>query len=442
LSQPAEAVALWLLLRAFASGCTAMTGVEAVSNGVSAFREPRVRHAHGTLAAIVIILGLLLAAIAYLAQGFGVMAMDQTKHGYQSVLSQLVGAVYGRGWLYYVTIGSVLAVLCLSASTSFVGFPRLCRQVAHDDFLPRAFAVPGRRLVYSVGVLFLAGGAGLLLLAFGGITDRLIPLFAVGAFLAFTLSQAGMAAHWRRGADGRGASRIRMAVNGVGAVATGTALIIILAAKFVAGAWLTIIVIPATVMLLKAIRSYYERLDQQIVSGAERRFDVGDLTPPVVLIPIERWDRVAQTALRFALRISRDVTALHFTDLEGPDSSDREAGLRDHWRRFVERPAIEAGLTPPTLILESSPYRSVLGPLLRAVTDLRRQMPGRPVAVVLPQLVEGRWWETLLHTHRERRLRRALLRAGGPDLAVIAVAWPLAAPEPERILAEEEPAPA
>ena len=442
LPQPGEAVALWLLLRAFASGCTAMTGVEAVSNGVSAFREPTVRHAHGTLAAIVTILGLLLAAIAYLAPGFGVMAMDQTKHGYQSVLSQLVGAVYGRGWLYYVTIGSVLAVLCLSASTSFVGFPRLCRQVAHDDFLPRAFTVPGRRLVYSVGVLFLAGGAGLLMLAFGGITDRLIPLFAVGAFLAFTLSQAGMAAHWRRGADARGASRIRMAINGVGAAATGTALIIILAAKFAAGAWLTIIVIPATVMLLKAIRSYYERIDQQIVSGAERRFDVGDLTPPVVLIPIERWDRVAQTALRFALRISRDVTALHFTDLEGPDSSDREAGLRDDWRRFVERPAIEAGLRPPTLILESSPYRSVLGPLLRAVTELRRQMPGRPVAVVLPQLVEGRWWETLLHTHRKRRLRRALLRAGGPDLAVIAVAWPLAAPEPERILAEEEPAPA
>ena len=441
-AQPAEAVALWLLLRAFASGCTAMTGVEAVSNGVSAFREPTVRHAHGTLAAIVAILGLLLAAIAYLAQGFGVMAMDQTKHGYQSVLSQLVGAIYGRGWLYYVTIGSVLAVLCLSASTSFVGFPRLCRQVARDDFLPRAFAFPGRRLVYSVGILFLAGGAGLLLLAFGGITDRLIPLFAVGAFLAFTLSQAGMAAHWWRGTDTHGASRIRMAVNGVGAVATGTALIIILAAKFVAGAWLTIIVIPATVMLLKAIRSYYDKIDKQIVSGAARRFDVGDLTAPAVLIPIQRWDRVAQTALRFALRISRDVTALHCTDLEGPDSSDREAGLRDDWRRFVERPAIAAGLRPPTLIVEPSPYRSVLGPLLREVTELRRQRPDRPVAVVLPQLVEGRWWETLLHTHRERRLRQALLRAYGPDLAVIAVAWPLAPPEPERILAEEEPVPA
>lgn len=436
----AEAVALWLLLRAFASGCTAMTGVEAVSNGVSAFREPRVRNAHGTLAAIVDILGLLLLAIAYLARSFGVLAMDQTQPGYQSVLSQIVGAVYGRGWFYYVTIGSVLAVLCLSASTSFVGFPRLCRQVARDDFLPRPFAVPGRRLVYSVGILFLASGAGLLLLAFGGITDRLIPLFAVGAFAVFTLCQAGMAVHWWRNAESGGTIRLRIAVNGVGAVATGTALAIILAAKFVAGAWLTVIVIPGAVLLLRAVHGYYARVDRQILTGRHRRLDLTDHTPPVVLIPIQRWDRVAQAAVHYAVRISPDVTALHFTDLEGPDSDDREKSLRKDWRRFVEQPAIEAGLPPPRLILESSPYRSVVGPLLRAIRDIRRRVPGRPVAVVLPQLLEGRWWETLLHTHRERRLRRQLMRAIGPDLAIVGIAWPLGKPEPERILAEEEPA--
>ena len=175
--------------------------MEAVSNGVNAFAEPKVRHAHGTLATIVIILGLLLLGIAHVARGYGVMAMDQTQEGYQSVLSQLAGAVSGRGWFYYVTIGSVLAVLCLSANTSFVDFPRLCHLVAEDDFLPHPFAVPGRRLVYSVGILFLAAGAGGLLTVFGGITDRLIPLFAVGAFLSFTLSQAGMAAHWWRRAS-------------------------------------------------------------------------------------------------------------------------------------------------------------------------------------------------------------------------------------------------
>ncbi len=198
-----QAVSVWLLLRAFAAGCTAMTGVEAVSNGVGAFREPRTRNAHGTLSVIVVVLGLLLGGIAYLCSHYGIMAMDQTKPGYQSVLSQLVAAVHGRDWLYYVVIASVLAVLCLSANTSFVGFPRLCRQVASDSFLPTAFAVPGRRLVYTAGILFLAGGAGLLLTVFGGITDRLIPLFAVGAFLSFTLSQAGMAAHWHRNGKGQ-----------------------------------------------------------------------------------------------------------------------------------------------------------------------------------------------------------------------------------------------
>ena len=172
----------------------------------------------------------------------------------------------GRGWFYYVTIGSVLAVLCLSANTSFVGFPRLCRQVAHDGFLPKAFALPGRRLVYTAGILFLAGGAGLLLVAFGGITDRLIPLFAVGAFLSFTLSQAGMAMHWRRQGSGH-ADRARLWINGVGALATGAALAIILAAKFVEGAWLTIIVIPATLVLLRVVHRYYANLDRQLLSG-------------------------------------------------------------------------------------------------------------------------------------------------------------------------------
>ncbi len=449
LPKAAEAMALWLLLRSFASGCTAMTGVEAVSNGVSAFREPAVRHAHGTLASIVVILGLLLIAIAYLAGCYGVMAMDQTKTGYQSVLSQLVGAVYGRGWFYYVIIGSVLAVLCLSANTSFVDFPRVCRLVASDSFLPRGFAVPGRRLVYSVGILFLASGAGLLLLAFGGITDRLIPLFAVGAFLAFTLSQAGMAVHWWRASHaGRSPDKRppapgpRMAINGIGAAATGTALVIILAAKFVEGAWLTVIVIPSTVLLLRAIRSYYEKVDRQILIGHHRRLDLREHGPPIALIPIQRWDRVAREAVRYALRMSPDVTALHFIDLEGPDAADHDAHLRSEWRRFVERPSAAAGLNPPRLIVEPSPYRSMLGPLLRAIVDLRCRMPGRPIAVVLPVLVEGRWWETFLHTHRERRLRKGLLRNGGSDLAVISVPWHLKAPEPEQAIAEQEPTPA
>jgi amino acid transporter len=435
----AEAVSAWLLLRAFAAGCTAMTGVEAVSNGVSAFKEPRTRHAHRTLAAIVVVLGLLLLGIAHLAHAYGVMAMDQTKPGYQSVLSQLVAAVDGRGWLYYVTIGSVLAVLCLSANTSFVGFPRLCRQVAHDGFLPKAFAVPGRRLVYTAGILFLATGAGLLLAAFGGITDRLIPLFAVGAFLSFTLSQTGMAAHWRRAGAGH-ANRLRLGVNGFGATATGAALAIILLAKFAEGAWLTIVVIPATLGLLKLVHSYYAGLDRLLLRGSQGRLDLREHTPPLAVIPVARWDRVSQKAVAYALRLSPDVTALHCTDLEGPDAEEHETRIRGEWSRYVEQPAREAGLPVPRLLVVPSPYRSVLGPLLRLIEELRRAQPGRPIAVVLPKLVEARWWETLLHTHRERRLRTALLRNGGSDIAVVGVPWQLEAPAPERVLAEEEPA--
>jgi len=208
-----EGVSLWLLLRAFASGCTAMTGVEAVANGVTIFADPVVRNAQRTLTAIVVILLALLAGIAYLCHAYGIAAMDEARPGYQSVLSLLLGAVVGRGGVYYVTLGSVLAVLVLSANTSYAGFPRLCRLVALDSYLPHAFALLGRRLVYTVGILFLTGLCGILLIAFKGITDKLIPLYAVGAFLAFTLSQAGMVMHWRRqagsgenkGKAGRGA---------------------------------------------------------------------------------------------------------------------------------------------------------------------------------------------------------------------------------------------
>ena len=436
-----EAVTLWLVLRAFAAGCTAMTGVEAVSNGVSAFKEPTVTYAHRTLAIIVAVLGLLLLGIAYLAHVYGVMAMDETKEGYQSVLSQLVGAVWGRGWLYYVTIGAVLAVLCLSANTSFVGFPRLCRQVASDGYLPRAFAIPGRRLVYTVGVLFLAAGAGGLLALFGGITDRLIPLFAVGAFLAFTLSQAGMTMHWHRAGHGH-ANRLRLGINGIGAAATGTALAVILVAKFAEGAWLTLIVIPATLVLLRVVHRYYANLDRQLLSGVRRRTDFSEHAPPLVIIPVARWDQISQKAVTYAVRLSPEVTALHCTDLEGPEAEEHEAGMRGEWRRYVEQPASEAGLPPPRLLVVPSPYRSVLAPLLRVIGDLKRDHPGRAIAVVLPQLVEARWWEWLLHTHRERRLRTALLRAGGLDLATVGVPWHIEAPEPGQILAEEEPKPA
>ena len=435
------AVGLWLLLRAFASGCTAMTGVEAVSNGVSAFREPTVRHAHGTLTVIVVTLGLLLLGIATLARSYGVMAMDQSQSGYQSVLSQIVLAVHGRGWLYDVTIGSVLMVLCLSANTSFVDFPRLCHLVAEDGFLPRPFAIAGRRLVYTVGILFLAAGAGGLLLAFGGITDRLIPLFAVGAFLSFTLSQAGMAARWRsllrQPAPGRRAMRARLAINGVGAVATGMALAIILLAKFTEGAWLVVAVIPATLAGLWAVHRYYQGIDRQVLCGAQRHIDVTQHEKPLALVPIARWDRLSRKAVEHAVRLSPDVTVLHANRLRGPDAVSSEQALRTDWRECVEAPFAAAGRAPPCLQMVASPYRSMVGPLLEAVRDAARTHPSRAVLIVLPELVEGRWWGYVMHTHRERRLRSRLLHYGGPNVSVVTVPWQLQEASPEQGIAEE-----
>ncbi|HEY1930622.1 MAG TPA: APC family permease [Acetobacteraceae bacterium] len=448
-----EAVTLWLLLRAFASGCTAMTGVEAVSNGVGAFRDPPVRNAHATLSAIVIILALLLAGIAHLAGTYGIGAMDQTKPGYQSVLSQLVGAVYGRGWFYYVTIGSVLAVLCLSANTSFVGFPRLCFLIARDGYLPRGFAVPGRRLVYSVGIVFLSLGAGLLLIAFGGITDRLIPLFAIGAFLSFTMSQGGMAAHWWRATHGKGAADhaapagrpsgyagpAKLAINGGGAIATAIALAIIVVAKFVEGAWITVIIIPCTMLLLRSIHGYYERFDQQLLRGSQRVLNLRDHTPPIVLIPISRWDWLSRNALECALRLTPDIVALHVTSLQGTEADEEAARLHQRFHDFVETPAEKAGVPLPRLLLVQSPYRSVAAPLLKAIEQIEERHHGRRVMVVLPQIVEGRWWEYAMHTHREWRLRAKLLRYGGRRVAVVSIPWQLQPAKPQEGIEEEEP---
>jgi amino acid transporter len=434
------AVSIWMLLRAFASGCTAMTGVEAVSNGVSAFRDPTVTYAHRTLTAIVVLLGLLLAGIAYLAGAYHTLAMDQSEPGYQSILSQLTAAVLGHGAFYFVAMASVLAVLCLSANTSFAGFPRLCRQVARDGYLPRAFAIPGRRLVNSVGIVWLAVTAGILLAMFGGITDRLIPLFAVGAFLSFTLSQAGMAVHWARrpaGDGGQLGNRARLAINATGAFATGASLAVILAAKFVEGAWITVLTIPFVLALLKLTKRYYEQIDRQLIDEGPIALD--DLAPPIVIVPIRDWNRLAERAVQYALRLSNEILAVHLTWLEGPDAEEDAEHLRRRWHNEVERPARAAGLNPPRLMQEPSPYRSIIAPLLKFVLQIRERSPDRAILVVIPALVEAHWWDHLMHTHRVHRLRKALMRHGGPQLAVLLVPWTLEEPKPEAVIAAEEP---
>ena len=414
-----EAVSLWLLLRAFAAGCTAMTGVEAVSNGMTAFREPRVTHGRRTLSLIVAILGLLLVGIAYLARSYGIAAMDQTKADYRSVLSQLASAAVGDGTLYYVAISSLLGVLALSANTSFVGFPRLCQMVAADGFLPAPFAVAGRRLVYSVGILYLAGAAGLLLFVFGGITDALIPLFAVGAFLTFTLSQAGMVLHWYRGQDKK--RRTHLLINATGTLTTGAALAVIVVAKFEEGAWITVVVIPAVVVLLKTIHSYYAKLETRMrMSGPLR---LSDSRPPIVLVVMEGWNKLALKALDIALTLSSDVVAVHLSQLSGPDQDERCQSLQAQWRACVEGPVRASGLPSPRLLVLPAQYRAIHEPVLRLARELESNSQGRRIAVLIPQLVKRHWYQHLLHRDRGRKLRSRLLRCGDPHLVVIDVPW-------------------
>jgi amino acid transporter len=414
----AAGASLWLVMHAFASGCTAMTGVEAISNGIGSFREPVLRNAYITLTVIVIVLGLLLGGIAALATYFHIGAMDQTSDGYQSVLSQLIGAVSGHNAFYYVAMANLLCVLCLSANTSFVGFPRLCRKVAADGYLPKAFAVPGRRLVFTAGILFLSAVAMLLLLVFGGITENLIPLFAIGAFLTFTVSQAGMVAHWRRQAERHPA---KLATNAIGAISTGTALTIILVAKFAEGAWISMIALPLTILLLKSIKGYYASLETELRKPGP--ITIEETEPPTVMVVTEAWNRLSEKAIKFALTISPDIVAVHLTRLTGPDAEGNERALRETWRIEVEQPVAAHGLTPPRLMLIPAPYRQLGEPLLRLIEKLDAEAPERAIAVLIPETVKPRWWQQLLHMHRAGRLRTYLMKYGGPRVTVVTVPW-------------------
>jgi amino acid transporter len=411
------AVSVWLLLKAFSSGCTAMTGVEAVSNGVKAFREPVVKTAQHTLTAIIMILIVLLTGIAYLLRAYHIGATPPGQLGYESVLSQLTAAVTGKGVFYYVTIGSILLVLAFSANTAFADFPRLCRVVAQDSYLPYSFASRGRRLVYSQGIYVLAFLSAFLLMLFGGVTDRLIPLYAVGAFLAFTLSQAGMVAHWRRKGGRRSTSS--MVVNGLGALATASTVIVVTVSKFAEGAWITTLLIPAIMILMISIRRHYNR--EQIETANPEPLELNDLRQPLVVVPILHWDKIAQKGLRLALNLSADVQGLHV------DCGEGSGRLREDWSRYVEEPAKKAGLPTPKLVVLNSPYRYVINPILNYVLELEQKNPDREIAVLIPELVEQHWYHYLLHNQRAAWLKAMLLLRGNQRIIVIDVPWYLSA---------------
>jgi amino acid transporter len=404
-------VSWWLLLKVFSSGCTAMTGVEAVSNGVMAFRDDTRRNAKITLTIIIVLLTILLLGIAMLCSAYGVGATVPDSPGYESVLSILTRAVMGRGWFYYVTIGSVLLVLCLSANTAFADFPRLTRAIALDDYLPHVFLLRGRRLLYSWGIYVLVAFTGLLLVIFGGVTDRLIPLYAIGAFLAFTLSQAGMVMHWKR----KGGSSVRLFANGLGAVTTGITALVVLVAKFTEGAWITALLIVLMIAMMHAVKHHYRRVAREICLN--RPIAPATIIEPIVVLPVDRWSRLTEKALSFALSLSSDIRCLHVQTIEDLDEICRD------WEQYIAAPLRAAGKCVPKLEIQQSPYRYVLQPVLDYVLKVERESEVRKVCVIVPELVVRHWWENLLHNRRADLLKVYLLLRGSGRIIVINIPW-------------------
>ena len=423
-----EQITLWLFLKAFAAGCTAMTGVEAVSNGVQAFKEPVVDSARRTLTLIVAILILLLLGIAYLVSAYQITATDPGSPGYQSILSMLTEAIVGRGIFYYVTIAAILLVLCLSANTSFADFPRVCRTVSQDGFLPLVFAVRGRRLVYTQGIIVLTVLAGSLLIFFNGVTDKLIPLFAIVAFLAFTLSQAGMLIHWSRSNDRN--ARLSAVVNGTGAIATAITLLIVIVTKFAQGAWLVVIVVPLLFILMLSINRHYTRIGREVaVSGPIRLEQPREM---IAVVPIDYLNVLTEKALRVAYGLSQNVHIVHVH----VEDSDRDFSAE--WRLDVQPSIDRVGFPEPTLVILKSPYRKVITPILNYIWQLEAKNPENEIAVLVPQLIESRWYYSLLHNRRADILKTVLLIKGRNRILIVNVPWNLEKELPAKVADRKE----
>ncbi len=400
---PAETLGLLLLMRAFADGCSAITGVEAVSNGVPAFRSPEARNARTTLTVMAVLVGVMFLGTSYLALVTGA----QPAQG-ETILSELGRAVFGLGPIYYILQFSTMGILILAANTAFADFPRLSSLLARDGFMPRRFAFRGERLAFSTGIVALAILSIIVLAAFGGRVEALIPLYAVGVFTSITLSQAGMVRHWwQRQEPGW---RRSIAINGFGAVATGIVAVIFAVAKFALGAWLVVIVIPLLVGAMLLIRQRYER--RRVETAVRMETVVG---PPRrtqrVIVPVADVTRDVVHALTFARTMSDDVTAVHVTD-----DAERGAQLRARFERQV--PGVP-------FVLVESPYRSLVRPLVRYLEDAVAGAGDRVVIVLLPVYVPRNRLERLLYNSNGGRIREALL--GRPNVLVVDVPYRRAA---------------
>jgi amino acid transporter len=379
---------LLLVLRAFSSGAVALTGVEAVSDGVPAFKTPEWRNARTTLTAAAVLFATLFLGISFLVSWFGILPDPDEQ---QTVLSILARHLTGDGpYLVLVQVATAL-ILTLAANTSFADFPRLSSFLARDGFMPRQFGFRGDRLAFSTGIVALAALAVVLLVAFDASVSALIPLYTLGVFVAFTLSQTGMVRRWwvRREAGWRRG----LLINGLGAVTTAVIVVVVAVSKFLAGAWLVMILVPILVGLMWSIHVHYRRLELAVAPRSRLRVAVA-ARAPLVIVPIARLDQPSIEALDFARSISADALAVHITN----DPATAHA-LKQQWR--------EVGGAAELVIVES-PYRALIGPLLRYLDALQRQDPDRRLLVVLSEVVPRHWWDNLLHNQTALRLKLRL----------------------------------
>jgi amino acid transporter len=400
-----EALGLLLVFRAFAAGSVALTGTEAVSNGVPAFRPPEARNAGVVLILMGLFFGSIFLGISFLASQLGIVP-DPTEQ--ETVISQLARTLVGAGTPFHLLIQlSTSLLLILAANTAFADFPRLASILGKDRFMPRQFQFRGDRLAFSVGIMVLAVLSAILIYAFGGSVTNLIPLYTVGVFVAFTLSQSGMVVHWWRLREQTRGWRWRAALNGAGAVATGVVAIIVGVAKFALGAWMVLLLIPLLIGVMWAIGRHYRS-----VEGALAVSWAGEPLPsrvPRVIVPISRLDRAAFGALAYARSISPDVTAVHVTD----DHADLDE-IRKGW---------EAWGGAVKLIILESPYRALMAPLMAYIDATETRDPARPTTVVLPEFVPRHLWEYPLHNQTALRLKIRLFFR--PNTVVIDVPYHL-----------------
>jgi amino acid transporter len=404
---PSAPLTAFVVLQAFSAGCTALTGIEAISNGVPSFRPPEARNARRTLMVMALLMAVLFVGSVGLTQILAVVAGPQ-----ETILSALAGRLLGHAPAYLLIQVSTTLILTVAANTSFAGFPRVAALLANDGFLPRQLSGLGDRLVFANGILLLAITTGGLIITFGGDTHALIPLFAVGVFLAFTLSQTGMVVHWRR-ERGRG-WQLKAALNGIGALATGMTVLIIGFSKFVEGAWITILLIPTLVAGFFQVRAHYQEIARQLSLDGLASPDKPSPSPRVI-IPISGVHRGMVDAVSYAKSISSDVTAV-YVELE-PGAGQR---IREKWERWW--PDVP-------LVIQPSPYRSIVGPLLDFLDETDQQHDdGQLATVVLPEFVPAKWWHGLLHNQTAWLIKAALLyrrRHLGLQRAIIDVPYHL-----------------